>query len=105
MKFDVFMGAGYRSIAEKRVSMLARVGCRGCTEVGITPMSPANSVSLHAAAALLLCAQDKSKPNEYQKPEGLTQIPRESELGQMPLDKFKAFFSPESLGTLFGASS
>jgi hypothetical protein len=32
-------------------------------------------------------------------------IPKESETSQLPLDKFKAFFSPESLGTLLGGGS
>jgi hypothetical protein len=49
--------------------------------------------------------RDKSKPNDFQKAEGLTFIPREGDLVQMPLDKLKAFFSPENLGTLFGGSS
>eukprot|EP00878_Enallax_costatus_P001817 GHUV01001975.1.p1 GENE.GHUV01001975.1~~GHUV01001975.1.p1 ORF type:complete len:229 (+),score=77.60 GHUV01001975.1:95-781(+) len=49
--------------------------------------------------------RDKSKPGEYQKADGLTLVPKESELVQMPLDKFKAFFSPENLGSLFSGSS
>lgn len=49
--------------------------------------------------------RDKSKPNEYIKAEGLTIIPKESELTEMPLDRLKRFLSPDSLGKLFDGSS
>lgn len=53
---------------------------------------------------LLLLCQDKSRPGEFQKAENLTIIPKESEVVQLPLDKFKQFFSPENLATIFGGS-
>jgi len=49
--------------------------------------------------------RDKSKPGEFQKAEGLTIIPPEAEVNEQPLQKFQKFFSPESLGSMFGGSS
>ncbi|KAF8072816.1 HHL1 [Scenedesmus sp. PABB004] len=49
--------------------------------------------------------RDKTRPGEFQKAEGLTIIPKESEIVALPLDKLRAFFSPDSLGTLLGGSS
>jgi hypothetical protein len=53
-----------------------------------------------------MCAvQDKTRPGDYAKAEGLTIIPPEAEINDQPLNKFQKFFSSESLGTLFGGAS
>jgi hypothetical protein len=50
-------------------------------------------------------AQDKTRPGDFGKAENLTMIPPEAEILDQPLNKFQRFFSPESLGTLFGGAS
>lgn len=45
--------------------------------------------------------QDKSNPAAWNKAENLTVLPPESELALQPLDRFKAFFAPESLASMF----
>jgi hypothetical protein len=50
-------------------------------------------------------AQDKSKPGEFQKTEGLTIIPNEAVVSENPITAFQKFFSPDSLGAMFGSSS
>jgi hypothetical protein len=49
--------------------------------------------------------RDKSKPGEFQKTEGLTIIPNEAVVSENPITAFQKFFSPESLGAMFGSSS
>jgi hypothetical protein len=44
--------------------------------------------------------QDQSRPADFQKAEGLIVIPKEAEVAQLPIDKFKSFF-----GGLLGSSS
>lgn len=41
--------------------------------------------------------QDKSRPGDWNKPEGLTILPPESELELKAVDRFKAFFSADSI--------
>ncbi|WIA08887.1 hypothetical protein OEZ85_008307 [Tetradesmus obliquus] len=57
----------------------------------------------NAAFEFAFKIRDQSRPGDFQKTEGLTIIPKESEVMQLPIDKFKAFFSPDNL--LGGASS
>ncbi|KAF6251809.1 hypothetical protein COO60DRAFT_1557045 [Scenedesmus sp. NREL 46B-D3] len=49
--------------------------------------------------------RDQTRPADFQKADGLTIIPKEAEVMQLPLDKFKQFFSPESLGSMLGGGS
>eukprot|EP00882_Tetradesmus_deserticola_P006730 GHRQ01007083.1.p1 GENE.GHRQ01007083.1~~GHRQ01007083.1.p1 ORF type:complete len:180 (+),score=72.56 GHRQ01007083.1:357-896(+) len=49
--------------------------------------------------------RDQSRPADFAKAEGLTLVPKESEVAQLPLDKFKQFFSPESLGSMLGGGT
>ncbi len=55
----------------------------------------------HAA----MLAQDKSRPRDFQKAEGLTVVPREAEIRQLPLDKARAFFSADSLASMLGGGA
>lgn len=57
------------------------------------------------ACAAVLSLQDKSKPGEFQKAEGLTIVPSEAEVMENPITAFQKFFSPESLGSMFGGAS
>lgn len=45
--------------------------------------------------------RDKSRPADWAKPENLTILPPEVEATPQPLDKFKAFFSPDNIATMF----
>lgn len=45
--------------------------------------------------------RDKSDPGSWNKAEGLTPLPTEAEVALQPLDRFKQFFSPESLSSMF----
>jgi hypothetical protein len=45
--------------------------------------------------------RDKANPKDWAKPEGLTVLPSEADAAQQPLDRLKAFFSPDSLAGLF----
>jgi hypothetical protein len=45
--------------------------------------------------------QDKTRPKDWNKAEGVTILPSEAEVLQQPLDRFKAFFSPDSLASMF----
>ncbi|KAI8477224.1 MAG: hypothetical protein J3K34DRAFT_398725 [Monoraphidium minutum] len=45
--------------------------------------------------------RDKANPKDWAKPENLTVLPPESEVISQPLDRFKAFFSPDNIATLF----
>jgi hypothetical protein len=46
-------------------------------------------------------SQDKANPKDWSKPERLTVLPPEAEAMQQPLDRFKAFFSAESIASMF----
>jgi hypothetical protein len=52
---------------------------------------------LHPSCILSLFLQDKTRPAEFQKAEGLTIVPKESDTSVLPLDKFRQFFNPEHL--------
>lgn len=45
--------------------------------------------------------RDKSNPKDWSKAENLTLLPSEAEANVQPLDRFKAFFSPDSIAAIF----
>lgn len=68
----------------------------------------ASSADWHAdwtPVCCVLCAQDKTRAGDFAKAEGLTIIPSEAEISNNPLTQFQKFFSPDSLGSMFGGSS
>jgi hypothetical protein len=74
------------------------------------PLAASCSWHCFADPTLLLCCcptqpQDKRRPGDFAKAEGLTIIPPEAEVANNPLTAFQKFFSPESLGSMFGGSS
>lgn len=87
-----------------RVSVRCFVGLAGPHQLRCLPVRPVLMTPLPPPPAVCL-AQDKSKPGEFQKTEGLTIIPNEAVVSENPITAFQKFFSPESLGAMFGSSS
>jgi hypothetical protein len=49
--------------------------------------------------------QDRTKPGDFQKAEGLTILPSEAQLSQLPIQQLQKFFSPDTITSLFQGSS
>jgi hypothetical protein len=50
-------------------------------------------------------SQDRSRPGDYQKAEGLTILPPEATLQVSPISELQSFLSPDNLAAMFKGSS
>jgi hypothetical protein len=86
-------------------SVWGSVGSAAGAGCGATARSPGSAPPTRppppTPAAPPAPPQDKSNPKDWAKPENLTILPPEADAMQQPLDRFKAFFSPDSLASMF----